>query len=148
MRVVVQRVSRASVEISGEPIAAIDEGLLALIGVAPSDGPSEAEAAAGKLVGLRIFADDEGKMNLSVGEVGGSVLLVSQFTLLGETTKGRRPSFTGAAQPELAEPLIESLAAAVSERGIPTFTGQFGAHMVVSLVNDGPVTLVLEFPGR
>lgn len=148
MRVVVQRVSRASVEVRGNTVASIDHGLLALVGVAPTDGASEVEAAADKLVGLRIFADDDGKMNRSVSDVEGSVLIVSQFTLLGDTTKGRRPSFVGAAQPELAEPLIESLIAAIESRGIPTATGKFGAHMLVSLVNDGPVTLVLDHPGR
>lgn len=108
------------------------------------DGPPEVAAVADKLVGLRIFADDEGKMNRSVAEVGGSILVVSQFTLLGDVRKGKRPSFTGAAHPDLAEPLIESLATAIEQRGISTSMGRFGAHMAVESVNDGPVTLVLE----
>ncbi|MDH3425130.1 MAG: D-aminoacyl-tRNA deacylase [Acidimicrobiia bacterium] len=144
MLVVVQRVAQASVSVAGETVADIDHGLLVLVGVAPSDAPTEVEAVADKLVGLRIFADDAGKMNLSVADVGGSVLVVSQFTLLGNVGKGRRPSFTGAAAPEVAEPLVEQLVDSIEQRGVPTASGRFGANMAVSLVNDGPVTLVLS----
>ncbi|MDH3470738.1 MAG: D-aminoacyl-tRNA deacylase [Acidimicrobiia bacterium] len=144
MLVVVQRVAQASVSVAGETVADIDHGLLVLVGVAPSDAPTEVEAVADKLVGLRIFTDDAGKMNLSVADVGGSVLVVSQFTLLGNVGKGRRPSFTGAAAPEVAEPLVEQLVDSIEQRGVPTASGRFGANMAVSLVNDGPVTLVLS----
>ena len=144
MLVVVQRVAQASVSVAGETVADIDHGLLVLVGVAPSDAPTEVEAVADKLVRLRIFADDAGKMNLSVADVGGSVLVVSQFTLLGNVGKGRRPSFTGAAAPEVAEPLVEQLVDSIEQRGVPTASGRFGANMAVSLVNDGPVTLVLS----
>lgn len=132
------------VSVEGETVASIDHGLLVLVGVEPPDGVSEVEAMADKLVGLRIFADEDGKMNRSVADVSGSVLVVSQFTLMGDARKGRRPSFTGAADPGLAEPVVGSLAAAIEGKGIPTVTGRFGAHMAVSSVNDGPVTLVLE----
>lgn len=144
VRVVVQRVSRASVAVDGQVVVAIGHGLLALVGVEPDDGTAEVEALAGKLAGLRVFADEHGKMNLSVSEVAGEVLVVSQFTLLADLARGRRPSFTGAAPPDHAEPLVEAIAASLGERGIPTGTGVFGAAMEVELVNDGPVTLVIE----
>ncbi|MFZ5481350.1 MAG: D-aminoacyl-tRNA deacylase [Myxococcota bacterium] len=141
MRAVVQRVSRASVRVEGRVTGEIGLGLLVLLGVAPEDGPAQVAWLADKVEGLRIFADAEGKMNLSVRDVGGGVLVVSQFTLYGDATKGRRPSFVKAARPELAEPLYEALADRLgAARGV------FGAHMEVELVNDGPVTLILEAP--
>ena len=145
MKVVLQRVSRASVDVADERVGEIGQGLLLLAGFAASDGASELEWLADKIVGLRIFADDEGKMNRSVTDIGGSVLVVSQFTLYGDTRKGRRPSFLGAAPPEISEPLYEQfvdlLRARLSGR---VATGRFGAEMDVSLSNDGPVTLILE----
>ncbi len=144
MRAVVQRVSRAHVRVDGEVLGAIGTGVVALVGVAPGDTGTDAAALASKLVGLRIFADDDEKMNRSVGDVGGGILLISQFTVLGDTRKGRRPSFTGAARPEIAEPLVERVAEEIGRAGVPCSTGRFGAHMEVELVNDGPVTLVIE----
>jgi D-tyrosyl-tRNA(Tyr) deacylase len=144
MRAVVQRVGRAAVRVDGEPVSEIADGLAVLVGVAPSDGDAEVVALARKLVELRIFSDDDGKMNRSVADIGGEVLVVSQFTLLGDTRKGRRPSFVGAAPPELAQPLLQRLVETIADAGVPCRSGQFGAHMEVELVNDGPVTLVLE----
>jgi D-tyrosyl-tRNA(Tyr) deacylase len=144
MRVVLQRVSRAGVVADGETVGAIDRGLLVLLGVAADDTPAAAEWLADKVVGLRIFADDEGRMNRDVTEVGGSVLVVSQFTLYGDCRKGRRPSFIEAAGPELAVPLYEAFVAAVRAHGVPTATGRFGAMMQVELVNDGPVTILID----
>ena len=144
MRAVVQRVSHARVEVAGEVVGAIDKGLMVLVGVAPTDTVADARALATKLAGLRIFRDDAEKMNLSVIDVGGGVLVISQFTLYGDSRKGRRPSFIGAAQPGIAEPLVTELVSALDELGVPTATGSFGADMAVSLTNDGPVTLVLE----
>lgn len=125
-------------------VSSIGPGLCLLVGVEPDDTGAEAKAAVEKIAGLRVFSDEEGKMNLSIGDVGGEVLVVSQFTLLGDVRKGRRPSFTGAARPEHAEPLVESMAAAFENFGIVSRTGVFGAMMEVDLVNDGPVTLVLD----
>ena len=144
MRAVLQRVSRARVTVGDETTGAIGPGLLVLLGVAPSDTPEQARWLAEKVANLRAFADAEGKMNLSVQDVGGSVLVVSQFTLYGDAAKGRRPSFIGAAGPELAIPLYEAFITAVKAQGIPTATGRFGAMMQVELVNDGPVTLILD----
>ncbi len=144
MRVVVQRVSRASVTIGGSVSGAIDRGLLVLVGFTTGDGPAEVDWMAQKVVGLRIFADDAGKMNRSVEDVGGGVLVVSQFTLYGDASKGRRPSFIHAADPSEAVPLYEAFVAAVRARDVPVETGEFGAMMDVELVNDGPVTLVIE----
>lgn len=121
--------------------------MVVLVGVADGDTSADAAALAAKLVGLRIFGDDAGLMNRSVVDVGGSVLLVSQFTLLGDVRKGRRPSFTGAAQPEIAEPLFNEVVTAIRAEGIDIATGRFGAVMTVSLVNDGPVTLIIETAG-
>lgn len=146
MRAVVQRVGRASVSVDGVAIGAIGRGLLALLGVAPDDTADEARWLADKVVGLRIFADADGKMNLGVAEAGGGVLVVSQFTLYGDCRKGRRPSFIGAAPPETAEPLYETFVEAIRAQGVPAATGRFGAHMQVELVNDGPVTLLVETP--
>jgi len=148
VRAVVQRVSSARVEVDGSASAAIERGLLVLLGVARDDGVGEAEWMAKKLVGLRIFEDREGKLNLSVQDVGGSILLVSQFTLLGDCRKGRRPSFTGAAPLEDANRLYEEVARRLREGGVSVATGVFRARMGVHLVNDGPVTLILDTPHR
>ena len=144
MRAVVQRVRSARVVVGEEVVGAVGRGLLVLLGVAPTDTAAEAQWLADKVVGLRIFADDDGKMNRSVADVGGGVLVVSQFTLYGDCRKGRRPSFVGAAPPEIAEPLYEAFLDAVRALGVPTAAGRFGAMMQVELVNDGPVTLILE----
>jgi D-tyrosyl-tRNA(Tyr) deacylase len=144
MRAVVQRVSEASVRVEGRTVGRIGSGLAVLLGVAPQDGEAEADYMAGKIAGLRIFADPDGRMNLSVGDCGGEVLLVSQFTLYGDCRKGRRPSFTGAAGPEEAEALYRLTARKLQERGLSVETGVFQAHMEVALVNDGPVTVLLD----
>jgi D-tyrosyl-tRNA(Tyr) deacylase len=147
MRAVVQRVRHARVVVGDEVAGAIGTGLVVLLGIAPEDTPEAAEWLADKIVGLRIFADDEGKMNRSVAEVGGAVLVVSQFTLYGDCRKGRRPSFIGAAGPEIAVPRYEAFIDAVRALGVPVATGRFGAMMQVELINDGPVTLILESQG-
>lgn len=144
MRAVVQRVTRAAVRVDGETVGEIGRGLLILVGAAADDGPADAAALADKLAGLRIFPDDEGRMNRSVLEAGGAALVVSQFTLFGDVRRGRRPSFTAAAAPESAEPLVDLVVAHLEQAGVPCATGRFGAHMDVELLNDGPVTLVLE----
>jgi D-tyrosyl-tRNA(Tyr) deacylase len=144
MRSVVQRVKRARVTVAGETVGEIGPGLLVLLGVAHDDTAADVLWMANKLVGLRIFEDDTGKMNLGLTDVRGSMLVVSQFTLLGDCQKGRRPSFILAARPEVAKPLYEQFVAAVGQQGIPTATGIFQAEMQVELVNDGPVTLVVE----
>ena len=146
MRAVVQRVTSARVVIGDEVAGAIDRGLLVLLGVAPDDKPAQAQWLADKVVGLRIFNDAAGKMNLSVTDVGGAVLVVSQFTLYGDAQKGRRPSFIAAAPPEIAVPLYEAFVDAVRAQGVPTAAGRFGAMMQVELINDGPVTLILDTP--
>jgi D-tyrosyl-tRNA(Tyr) deacylase len=145
VRVVLQRVKNASVTVSGETISEIGEGLLLLVGVAKDDGEGEASWLAEKIAGLRIFNDEDGKMNLGVRDVGGEILAVSQFTLLADTRKGKRPSFIQAALPEEAEPLFDYFCERLREAGIASVqTGSFGAMMDVALVNDGPVTIVLE----
>ncbi len=144
MRAVIQRVRSARVIVGDEIVGAVGRGLLVLLGVAPTDTAAEVQWLADKVIGLRIFADDDGKMNRSVAEVGGGILVVSQFTLYGDCRKGRRPSFVGAAAPEVAEPLYEAFLNAVKALGVPTAAGRFGAMMQVELVNDGPVTLILE----
>ncbi len=144
MLAVAQRVSRATVTVTGEVVGAIDRGLLILLGVGDGDTEEEAHWLAHKSANLRVFPDAEGKMNLSVQDVGGSILVVSQFTLQGDIRRGFRPSFAHAAAPELAEPLIERFCEALRAEGVPVETGLFGAHMDVELVNDGPVTLILE----
>lgn len=144
MRAVVQRVSRASVLVEQEVIGAIQSGFLILLGVTHSDTTADAESLADKIVGLRVFEDDAGKMNLSLRETGGACLVVSQFTLYGDCRKGRRPSFVAAAEPSQAEQLYETLVAAVRHRGIEVATGRFRAQMSVELVNEGPVTLLLD----
>ncbi|HKB36792.1 MAG TPA: D-aminoacyl-tRNA deacylase [Gemmataceae bacterium] len=144
MRVVVQRVRRARVTVGEEVAGEIGQGLLVLLGVTHNDTIDDARWLAEKTVGLRIFADDEGKMNRGVSDVGGSVLVVSQFTLYGDCSKGKRPSFITAAPPEIAIPLYESFVDAVRALGVPVATGRFGAMMDVELINDGPVTLVID----
>lgn len=144
MRAVVQRVSSASVHVDGRLVGAIERGLVVLLGVGSQDGAPDVEYVAGKIRDLRIFPDDAGKMNRDVGDAGGAVLLVSQFTLFGDVRNGRRPSFIDAAPPELARALYEGVAAAIRARGVRVETGEFRAHMDVSLVNDGPVTILLD----
>ncbi len=144
MRLVVQRVRRASVDVGGRRIAEIERGLLLLVGIAPGDEGVDLEKAAGKIVDLRIFEDDAGKMNRSLRDVEGQLLAVSQFTLYGDTRKGRRPSFVGAAPPEIAEPLFDAFVDAIRDQGVHVETGRFGAKMAVDLVNDGPVTLLID----
>ena len=144
MRACIQRVSEAQVMVEGEITGSIARGFLVLLGVGHNDGPAELNWLADKIVGLRIFEDDEGKMNRSLAEVGGAMLVVSQFTLYGDCRKGRRPSFTSAASPELAEKLYLDFVARVREAGIEVATGKFREHMLVSLVNDGPVTLWID----
>jgi D-aminoacyl-tRNA deacylase len=148
MRVLLQRVSRASVSVSGRELARIDQGLLLLVGVGASDTDGIEDRLAEKICNLRIFADPEGKMNLSVLDVGGEVLVVSQFTLYGDVSKGRRPSWTDAAEPASAAKRVEAFAKAVEACGIPVGRGEFGAHMSVELENDGPVTLMLDSDAR
>ncbi|MEN8233832.1 MAG: D-aminoacyl-tRNA deacylase [Actinomycetota bacterium] len=144
MRIVLQRVGRASVDVDGETTGAIDTGLLALVGVADGDTEADARAAAAKIAGMRIFPDDDRKMNRSIVDAGGAVLLVSQFTLLADVRKGRRPAFNTAARPEQAVPILEELAAAIEEEGVAVEHGRFGAYMKVELLNDGPVTIVFD----
>ena len=146
MRAVVQRVSRARVVVAGETVGDIGRGLLVLLGVAPTDTREQVSWMAEKIAGLRIFRDAEEKMNLSVQDVGGAVLVVSQFTLYGDCSKGKRPSFIDAAKPEIAIPLYEAFLDALRALGIPVAAGRFGADMAVELVNDGPVTMILDRP--
>lgn len=144
MRAVVQRVSRASVTVAGEVVGQIRRGFLVLLGVEEGDGQDEVVYMAQKVVGLRVFEDADGKMNLGLAEVGGAMLVVSQFTLLGDCRKGRRPSFIQAARPELADELYRAFCAEVRGQGIEVQTGRFQTHMDVELVNDGPVTLLID----
>lgn len=144
MRAVVQRVSQAGVKVDGEQIARIGVGLLVLLGVDSGDNESQADYLVEKVAGLRIFEDTAGKMNLSVQDVSGELLVVSQFTLLADCRKGRRPGFTQAARPELAEPLCDYFVARLQQLGISVQTGRFQAEMAVDLVNDGPVTILLD----
>jgi D-tyrosyl-tRNA(Tyr) deacylase len=144
MRACIQRVSRAEVIVAGGSVGKIEAGLLVLLGVSQDDDRADAGYLAEKVVELRIFPDDQGKMNRSLAETGGSMLLVSQFTLLGDCRKGRRPSFIDAAPPEKGEELYLAFAEAVRAKGIHVATGRFRAHMEVSLVNDGPVTMLLD----
>ncbi|MBW6466788.1 MAG: D-tyrosyl-tRNA(Tyr) deacylase [Brevefilum sp.] len=145
MRAVIQRVKEAQVTVEGDVVAKIGRGLLILLGVAPDDTLATAEQMADKIVYLRIFEDENEKMNLSVMDVDGEAIVVSQFTLYADTSRGRRPSFIGAAKPDLAEPLVKAFAEMLTKRGLLTQTGVFGAHMAVALENDGPVTIVMEF---
>lgn len=144
MRAVVQRVRRAAVVIDDETVAAIERGLLVLLGVTATDTHADVQWLADKTANLRIFNDEASKMNLAVADVGGSLLVVSQFTLYGDCKKGRRPSFIAAAPPEIAVPLYEAFVNALRAVGLPVQTGRFGAMMQVKLVNDGPVTLILD----
>lgn len=144
MRIVLQKVTHASVTVDGEPVSAIGPGLMVLVGAEEGDADEDTRFIAGKIAGMRIFEDQEDKLNLSVKDVGGEVLLVSQFTLLGDARHGRRPSFSHAAVPEIAEPMVERLRDALIELGIPTQTGRFRTHMKVLLENDGPVTILLD----
>ena len=144
MRAVIQRVTESSVTVDGRTVGVIGRGLLVLLGVSQGDSRKEADYLADKIVNLRIFEDPDGKMNRSLLEVGGEMLVVSQFTLLGDCRKGRRPSFVGAAPPETANALYEYFVEISKQKGIAVQTGEFGAMMAVSLVNDGPVTLIVD----
>ena len=144
MRACIQRVSRARVVVQGDVTGEIDQGLLVLLGVAATDTDAELAWLADKIVGLRIFEDDAGKMNLSLADIGGGMLVVSQFTLYGDCRKGRRPSFVDAAPPEMAEAMYERFVARVDKAGIPTATGRFRTMMSVELANDGPVTIWID----
>ena len=147
MRIVLQRVSSASVTIDGRTVGTIERGFCLLVGFTDGDGAEVVQWMADKVAGLRIFSDEQDKMNLALADVGGSVLVVSQFTLYGNTEKGRRPSFITAARPEVAIPLYEMFIAELRGRGLRVETGEFGAMMSVAIVNDGPVTLILERSG-
>ncbi len=144
MRAVIQRVSEASVTVNGSVVGAIGHGVLILLGVTQTDTLADVDLLAEKIAHLRIFGDHEGKFNRSLIDVGGAALVVSQFTLYADTRKGRRPSFTAAARPEIAEPLVDAFADALRTRAIPVATGVFGAMMHVALINDGPVTIVID----
>ena len=144
MRLVIQRVSRGRVVVQGRVVAEIGPGLVILLGIGPDDGDEQARYLVEKIANLRIFEDDDGKMNRSLLETGGQAIVVSQFTLYADTCKGRRPSFTDAALPEVASPLVERFASMLRALGVPTLTGEFGAHMLVEIANDGPVTLWME----
>jgi len=144
MRAVIQRVSKASVIVDGEAVGQIERGVVVLVGVTHDDTQEQAEWLARKVAGLRIFEDSEGKMNAGLLDVDGAALVVSQFTLYADARKGRRPSFTDAAPPEIAEPLVEHFAQALRDQGVPVETGVFQAHMLVEIHNDGPMTILLE----
>ncbi len=144
MRAVIQRVAQARCEVGSAVTGQIGAGLVVLLGVAPGDMPATARSLAAKIVKLRIFNDDAGKMNRSLSDIGGAALSISQFTLLADTSRGNRPSFLGAAPPEQGQALYAEFNAALRERGIEVAEGVFGAHMIISLVNDGPVTLTLD----
>jgi len=144
MRAVVQRVRRGSVSVDGRAIAAIDRGYVILLGIGPGDNDAGAEALARKIALLRVFEDENGKMNLSVLDVGGQAIVVSQFTLYADTRRGNRPSFIGAAPPETASPLVDRFSRYLAGQGVPTQQGEFGAHMLVEIENDGPVTILFE----
>jgi len=144
VRLVIQRVSRGRVVVQERVVAEIGPGLVILLGIGPDDGDEQARYLVEKIANLRIFEDDDGKMNRSLLETGGQAIVVSQFTLYADTRKGRRPSFTDAALPEVASPLVERFASMLRALGVPTLTGEFGAHMLVEIANDGPVTLWME----
>jgi len=144
MRLVLQRVKSGSVLVAGHAVAEISNGLVILLGIGPGDGEEQARILSEKIANLRIFEDEQGKMNRSLLEVSGEAIVVSQFTLYADARKGRRPSFTDAALPEIARPLVERFAELLRELGVPTQTGDFGAHMLVEIENDGPVTIWLE----
>lgn len=144
MRVLLQRVKKAAVRVDGEVVGEIGPGFVALVGVGHGDGEAQAHWLAQKVAGLRVFEDSAGKFNLSIRDVGGSVLVVSQFTLYADASRGRRPAFVDAAPPQVAEPLVERFAAFLREEGLPVAMGVFGARMLVEIHNDGPVTILLE----
>jgi D-aminoacyl-tRNA deacylase len=144
MRLVLQRVKSARVIVKGEVVAEIGAGMLLLLGIGPQDKEEQACYLAEKIANLRIYEDELGKINRSILEVGGEAIVVSQFTLYADTRKGRRPSFTDAASPEQAAPLVQRFAELLAEQGVPTQTGEFGAHMLVEIANDGPVTIWME----
>lgn len=144
MRALIQRVRSGSVIVENKTIAVIGQGVVILLGIAPGDGEEQARYLAEKIANLRIFEDTEGKLNLSLLDIGGKAIVVSQFTLYADTHKGRRPSFTDAALPEIAKPLIERFAAFLNDLGVPTQQGVFGTHMLVNIANDGPVTIWME----
>lgn len=144
MRVLLQRVSKAAVRVDAETVGAIDQGFVILVGVGHDDSEAQATWLAKKIAGLRVFEDEDGKFNLSIQDVGGSALVVSQFTLFADARKGRRPAFVDAAPPEIAEPLVERFADLLRAAGVPVEMGVFGAHMHVEIHNDGPVTIWLE----
>jgi D-tyrosyl-tRNA(Tyr) deacylase len=144
MRALLQRVSKASVTVGGQKISAIEKGLLILLGVGHGDGEEQAKFLAEKIANLRVFEDEQGKTNLSILDVKGEAIVVSQFTLYADTRKGRRPSFIDAALPDVAEPLVNRFIELLRSHGVPTQTGKFGAHMEVEIHNDGPVTIWLE----
>ena len=148
MRALLQRVTRAAVRVDGETVGEIGQGLLILVAAGVGDGEAEAVWTAGKVARLRVFADDEGRMNRSVADVGGAALVVSQFTLYADTARGNRPGFTGAAQPELGRQLVDRFGEELTSLGVPIARGQFGAHMDVELVNSGPVTIWLDSATR
>jgi D-tyrosyl-tRNA(Tyr) deacylase len=145
MKAVIQRVSEGSVTVEGKVVAEIGQGLVILLGIAPGDTETLARQMVDKIAHLRIFEDEDEKMNLSALDVGAAAIVVSQFTLYADTSRGRRPSFVNAAKPDLAEPLVETFATLLQEQGVPTQAGIFGAMMDVALVNDGPVTIVMEY---
>ena len=144
MKALIQRVSHASVTVEGNRVSAIGDGLLVLLGIGPDDDEDKARAMTKKIAALRIFTDPDDKMNLSVRDIGGEAIVVSQFTLYADCRKGNRPSFVGAAAPSLASPLVDRFAELLREQGVPTQAGVFGAHMDVELLNSGPVTIFLE----
>ena len=144
MRAVVQRTSQASVSVDGKTVGAIERGFVVLLGITHGDGEAEAALLARKIVGLRVFEDADGKMNVSLADAGGAVLVVSQFTLYGDIRRGRRPSFTDAAAPDVAEPLYQRFCELLRQAGVTVAQGVFQAHMAVTLINDGPVTLWLD----
>lgn len=146
MRAVLQRVKHGKVTVEGRTLAEIDAGLVILLGIGHGDTEDIARALAEKVTYLRIFEDDQGKMNLSIRDTGGAAIVVSQFTLYADTRKGRRPSFTDAALPDVARPLVDGFAHFLVEQGVPAQTGEFGANMLVEIDNDGPVTILLELP--
>jgi len=148
MRAVVQRVTRAEASVSGRCVGRIGPGFAVLLGVARDDTEADAEFVIDRILGLRVFADEAGKMNIALGAVGGELLVISQFTLLADTSGGRRPSFIKAAPPEIARPLYEHLVSLARARGVRVETGEFGAHMELGLVNDGPVTIILDSRAR
>ena len=145
MRAVLQRVIHGKVSVEGRPVAEIGPGLVILLGIGPSDNEAIARTLAEKIATLRIFEDQEGKINRSILDIGGQAIVVSQFTLYADARKGRRPSFTDAAPPDLARPLVDRFAQLLVEQGVPAQTGEFGEHMLVEIANDGPVTIWLEY---